>query len=340
MIKTFLAVGEDLISEVEDNTQIIDNYVLKKATPEENQLISQRLNSFFKKTRKQELEWVEIESEIIGDRLEDPKKFKYWIVEIYGNTFPNQDFLRANHLSEIDLNFLLRFNSADPEQKKYGVSYHFLEMAAFIESYVLRSEPSKKITQEDIKEIGENYKKLVDFNSKYNDNESYKFIFKSLTNFDKLKAMNYCSPFKNLAIFSIIEFLITYQEKNKEITIAEQIKTNMTLLKGNFKKNIDFKKIFDIKDQTPEDTIIEKLYKYRNNIAHGDIPDFGRKLILLKDEIKIHNALYTFLKRLLIYSLENPDSIKSLRENNQSKSQQKKCSILDAIRSCFCFFRS
>lgn len=86
------------------------------------------------------------------------------------------------------------------------------------------------------------------------------------------------------------------------------------LINNQLNNRIDFNEYFKGPKTLTEEIIIEKLYYYRSKIAHGDYYDFNNDLQILINHEITYNFLELLLKRILIYSMNNPQLIKDLKE--------------------------
>jgi hypothetical protein len=66
-------------------------------------------------------------------------------------------------------------------------------------------------------------------------------------------------------------------------------------------------------DEVSPDNLWKKLYGFRSSIAHGQRPGFSGDYAVLKDIEAVVGFLDEVCKRLLIYSLMEPDLINDLR---------------------------
>ena len=79
----------------------------------------------------------------------------------------------------------------------------------------------------------------------------------------------------------------------------------------------DISSCFEKAHKVKEDKILEQVYQYRSNIAHGNKHDFETKkgnMTLLGDEQSIDSFIEHLTHKLLIYSLMEPELLVDLRE--------------------------
>jgi hypothetical protein len=98
-----------------------------------------------------------------------------------------------------------------------------------------------------------------------------------------------------LALFSVIESVLTHSPKSDADSITHQIRTKVKLLSNRFDKEIDYSSFSNV----PIDTLWKKLYEFRSRIAHGGRIDFSKDLKILKDSLDVQVFLDNFTKTLL-----------------------------------------
>lgn len=147
-------------------------------------------------------------------------------------------------------------------------------------------------------------------------NEKHSFIEKALLDYVNINKISDSSPFKLLSYFSIIESLITYQPKNSSDTIiSRQLTLKLRFLYNNFMKGFSYTKYFKGSNTNTFETIIKKLYNYRNDIAHGNLSKFDDELKIIKDNLNMVIPFMDILvKNLLITSINNPNILVDLRD--------------------------
>ena len=132
-----------------------------------------------------------------------------------------------------------------------------------------------------------------------------------------IKDISKQSPFKILSCFAILELLLTtYKSRtSNENSLTHQLQKKIALLNNLFNNKIEINNYFKGSDTNTLETIIEKLYQYRNDIAHGNSSNFEKDLRILKDQQnKILPFLMELLRQVLIISLEKPQFVNDLKE--------------------------
>lgn len=139
---------------------------------------------------------------------------------------------------------------------------------------------------------------------------------KTLDDYNSLKEISIDSPFRFLCYFSILESLLTHnkQRSASNITIASQLQTKLNLLNNRFEFPIDYRRYFKVPDTVNFELIIEKLYHYRSDIAHGNVSDFDKDLFILKG--KVGDALkfiHEITRNVILLALKEPHLVKDLK---------------------------
>lgn len=230
--------------------------------------------------------------------LENPKDWNYWIVR-HSDKYIDTNLESALELSDVGLTpYLTKSGPTSLVTSRLELGIHLHETHNFHETV---------FKQEDINNIKEIRCLLDTFN-----NEKFTYIQKAVKDFSDLRTIPNRSTLKFLAMFSIIESLLTNNDRNS--TIATQLKTKIPLLNNRFSKKIDFNEHFKGSNTLTESKFIEKMYDYRSRIAHGDDVDFNKdhKVIMSKDTAT--KFLKLLLKRIIVHALKEPQLIMDLKK--------------------------
>lgn len=194
----------------------------------------------------------------------------------------------------------------------FGISKSQLRTLNYLHDTSFIVPEKKKLTEKEIHEIAAINNLIVSFNFK-----EFSFIDKALSDFVKIKDISKQSPFKILSCFAILELLLTtYKSRtSNENSLTHQLQKKIALLNNLFNNKIEINNYFKGSDTNTLETIIEKLYQYRNDIAHGNSSNFEKDLRILKDQQnKILPFLMELLRQVLIISLEKPQFVNDLKE--------------------------
>ncbi len=230
--------------------------------------------------------------------------YQYWIIEL-SEHLADFDLVQALYLSSKKLTVIAQIGELEHHIEHYLVSSVF-----YSDQHILFREPTT-LDQNDIDELANNYQLLKKFKSSGNGSS---FIGKAIADYRDTLDIEYSSPFKIIALFSIIETLLTSNQKNNQPSINRQLQKKIVLINNQLNNRIDFNAYFKGPKTLTEEIIIEKLYYYRSKIAHGDYYDFNNDLQILINHEMTYNFLELLLKRILIYSMNNPQLIKDLKE--------------------------
>lgn len=311
---SFIFLGERVKQNYAADKAFINNYYLKLANP--NQIMA--IKSFVNTDALLKLNWAPIhiyENEIILDRKEDgsvtidqvplaPQDFRYWIIE-YPEYEVDENMLPSISLLSKDLTMIAQIHG-------YGSGYFDIQRAvAFYASQQLGSSEPTEINEQDLQEFEVIYNSVVEFKKSSFESSS---IGKSLKDFIETQEIGLKSPFKIIALFSVIESLLTTNNKNSDQSINRQLQKKIKLLNNQFNIRIDFFSYFKGPNTLTEEKIIEALYTYRSKIAHGDYYDFDNELQILGKHERTYEFLNLLTKRLLLFAINNCQLMLDLKE--------------------------
>jgi hypothetical protein len=230
--------------------------------------------------------------------------FEYWIIEL-SEYLADPILVESIYLMTKNLTVIAEIGTIVQH-----INHYLISAVYYSDPYILFREPTD-LNESDIEELHQLYLLINKFKS--SDFEKT-FIGKALMDYRDTLDIENSSPFKIIALFSIIETLLTSNQKNNENSINRQLQKKIMLINNQLDNKINFFEYFKGPHLLAEETIIEKLYYYRSKIAHGDYYDFENDLQILLD----HKATFTFLtlllKRILVFSMRNPRLIIDLKE--------------------------
>jgi hypothetical protein len=128
-----------------------------------------------------------------------------------------------------------------------------------------------------------------------------------------LNNMRHDSPLRFLGYFALLESLLTHAPKPTDPydSITRQVKRKLSLLNHRLTKPIDYGARFG---SAKSDTIWDKMYAYRSDIAHGVAPDFTKDLALLKRPTEALKLLRETTRAVARHGLAEPQLLVDLRE--------------------------
>ena len=334
MDKPFFFIGDIIKTKINTPISIIHGYQLKKANHVQIQLIKQLLNSFFDTAynilfnlNSYECEFIPLKDKFNKiNYLKNETDWNYWVIEIDIpiDEYEKKDDEIRDNISTIDKSFLLSelniqllwgflhysinknsiyldsFRSYD-----YRLLNFYKEQGPFIKT-------KKIINSTTLKEI----QALISRINKISKFEENSQIIKSLNDFTKIFEISKKSPFRIIGLFSILEHLITTNPLFSDKSINKQLQSKLNLLNNRFKNKIDIKQHFKVHPEISFEKIIEKLYTYRSDIAHGNNVDFEDKLKELNNHDKVQSFLTVLVKECIKQLLIEPKLINDLRMLN------------------------
>ena len=320
--KVFELTGRNVIvfgnmfSEKNENLNF-KNLTLRKLKTSEIEPISNKLTKFEGEIYQDfgnrfETIWYKSNKNDTHHRLKKlpPENFKYRGVEFNKIDFNEDILIHALNLSSYNLftALILRYVRTDFGEIPLLVGIdRTIENTLYFGDNIFSSYDQEGIDYKmDLLEEVENlYVKIYHLKQ----NSKFQHIFKSLEDFNYLNKLSNRSSFKVIAYFSIIEALITNNAQDRYQSITQQLKNKIRLLNNRFNESINFRNYFKkVPDTMVLEKIIEILYTYRSNIAHGNQIEFKKQLNILEniDQKTILNFLHELTRKLLIQSLNEP----------------------------------
>jgi hypothetical protein len=139
------------------------------------------------------------------------------------------------------------------------------------------------------------------------------FIKEALRNFSTVRDIASRSELLVVGYFSVIESLVTHQPRQNENldSIRHQVMHKLVLLSRRFERQILPGEYFH---EASLETIWDKLYGYRSCLAHGGVPDFTKKLALLKSAEPAIRFVREVIKELIILGTREHQFLADLKE--------------------------
>jgi hypothetical protein len=333
MNKPFFFIGNIIDTDLELPLKVTDGFFLKKANNLQIDLIRKRIKGYL--SYDHYFEMHPYESEILlmkngGARVtsqKDKSKWGYWILE---SELSIEDYkLKEVFFREKEITIDNAFLLSNSEIKILMVfSNYFDNIPATITSevklqeklflYELRSSIffneteiynfPIKLCQTDINNISNLIRQI----ERINGIEGYVRIKKALNDLSNIFDISQKSPFRIIGLFSILESLLTIPNDNDR-SINKQLQSKLYLLNNRFEEKVDFRHYFKVSPDIHFEKVIEKLYSYRSDIAHGNKIDFEKKLKELNNHIQVEKFLLELVKKCLKQALIEPLLINDLR---------------------------
>lgn len=145
----------------------------------------------------------------------------------------------------------------------------------------------------------------------------YSRLNKTIKDFLDLKQIHKNTSFKFLGYFSILENILTHNKGRglSYSSITFQLQNKLNLLNNRFEYPIDFTKYFNISDSITFTKLIEKLYQYRSDIAHGSESDFNKELFILKNkESNSIMFMHDLTRKVILHYILDPILVEDLKQ--------------------------
>lgn len=318
-LKSFIFLGDILGIDNQSEIHLFDDYTFKKANDFQINIIKNNIEKFedifhFGMNRFEHEKKPNNKNGHTYKAL-NKKDWNYYIIE-HSKIKMDKNLPIVLKLSQLDLTILFEvsYNKSTSGNNLMGISWQQLKLMNFFIDSRFHNMQIKNITNEHQKEIISIWENLKTFNKLI---DKFDFIDKALNDFLELSNISKESPFRILGYFSIFELLLTthrYRTPDNS-SLNHQLQKKINLLNNQFENKIDFKKYFKGPDTNTLETIIYKLYQYRNDIAHGNQPDFEGDLTLLRyNRDNISSFLNDLLKKILTYGIQEPQLLKDLKE--------------------------
>jgi hypothetical protein len=318
--KSFLFVGDPI--KLNRPIKLFDDYVLKKPNNKQLEIIRHFINNYVTALRVNNRFETKVsktkEGGIMISQVQNKTDWNFCIIEKLNRpTEPNLPLVLS--LSKLDLTILsdiLPMNTGEFKGKKHYYPHTFSHPLVVVNFLFDNNtfEPDIKIlNNETVKELRKINTSVEEFRLQ---EKKFEFIKKALKDFLKLKEISKYSPFKILGYFSIFELLLTtyHARGTNENSLNNQLQKKINLINNQLEKKIDFRAFFKSPDTVTLELVIEKLYKFRNDIAHGNKSDFDKELHILKNDItNILPFLHLLLQKILLKAISEPQFIKDLK---------------------------
>lgn len=315
-------LGDLLDLEVGKEITLIDGHVLRRAKTREIGFIREYL------LRHQALwtpgiNWYEYEA-ILGNNnsvsykeiVEKP--YNYFVIEFEGmkmdRNIGKAILLSVANLRSIFTGIFLPIY----QENSLNLSDNPLTTVNFLSDHDNCKLTRKSISNDVITDIKRLHSVLDEFDF---GNPQFDFVSRALTQFWHLGDVAKHSTLGILAHISILEILLTTNTfgESHENSIRRQLTSKLLDLNPLFDAPINNEDFFKGSDTNTISTYLNKIYLYRNDIAHGNNSDFDGKLQVLKSgRRKIPDFLYEIVKQTLRYALKNPVEIKAIKEKLQT----------------------
>jgi len=298
-----LGIVLDYLNPDTESITFYDGSILRKATLDEIDKVKLHLDpllksvdmmSIFEHTRNIK-DGVQVASYI-----EDKTKWNYWVVDFSDNIYAYKrifPFYLAN--PQLKIGYILSV-----DKKRFGLK-------SFKWSYIILNQMIHygviDIDRKFIEFVNTVQKSLSVF-----DKEEYPFISRALEDYIDLNMIPMSTYFRVIGQFAILENLLT-EPGNRSNTINGQLQSKINLLNNRFHNRLEILSYIKGPDNLTLEKVIEKLYTFRSNIAHGNGLD-NPKTEILSYPSKTRGLIRDILSRVILQSLIEPSLIRDLRK--------------------------
>jgi len=315
-----------------DFVDINENISLRKASEVDLDLLKGHIELFQESFYNLWTNYFENEITLSNDKLNpktnklEKEKHRYTILQYDKFPLSDQELISLK-LSDLNLNILIQkgFELTDNKEMELKEDGETIFKRDFLTSYNSLIDTQNKfnlygskkyLRKKPTKSVLVNYNKTLEqVTSIYNSEGDFGIIIKALEDYIELDRISNESPFKLVNYFSLIESLITHNPKSEYgNSISKQLSNKIEFLYNNFLKDFDFKDYFKGPDSNTINTIINLLYNYRSDIAHGNIPKFHKELKIVQQNIdNVLPFMEALLRQILKYSISKPSLILDLK---------------------------
>jgi|GEM_PF-6811575 len=312
-------IAERVKTKLTPPIKLLDNVILRKPNEEETALIKYLIKIYNHTTTPNtciyhhQLEFTYKKGKgLHGEPILNPENWYYWLIEFLDTKAINIDnVLNSLSLMKSEINWLCGTTSDytfDKNNEPFFWSFSgglTRPFNMFLNSF---KGNDTVLVNKDIIEFQNIFEKL----NRIMESSDFSFIKRAIENYEEINIIDDWSNLKIIGYSSILETLLTdYKQKTKPI--SQQIETKSVLINSKFHEKINFHEILGCSNETKESTIINRLYKYRNDIAHGNKIDFVDKYKMFKNHRTILYCYKVLVKRIIKFGLENPEKLLEIK---------------------------
>ena len=334
MHKPFIFIGDIIEPEFKLPFNLTNNIQLKRAEPYQVHIINQRLKLFMDVANDLMFNVSMYDKQMVKQeegathlkKIADAKEWRYFVIEFdlsvknYKEYYPTID----KDINIIDVSFLI----SKSQITLLWAFIHFIELdkGSFQVDGVLSNgnrpynfykelfpihTTFKIITKNEIELIQENIKYLNELRKP----SPYIFIYNAMIDYVDLFEIAKRLSLKIIGMVAVLESLLCTDDNSHGRNINKQLQGKLNLVNNLLKNPIQLKNYFKLPEDTKFKTVIENIYKYRNDIAHGNIVNFEKKLQVLNNHNNVHQFLNDLIRDILEFSAKHPTLIKDIKES-------------------------
>lgn len=137
----------------------------------------------------------------------------------------------------------------------------------------------------------------------------FPLVWHSLNLFSKIPIIKGHNELTVLALFSVLESVLTHNPRGEFDSIGHQIGTKVALASNRMDLKFDYSGFGDASTET----IWKKLYDLRSRIAHGSHVGFSGPLQVLDDTYTVEKFMFSALRSILRFAVKEPALVTDLK---------------------------
>ena len=247
--------------------------------------------------------------------------FRYFVLEDNGPNKSNHTYAKAFALADKD--FFIPFSFSKNTDIEFESSFNELCIFNYYNELnridtlcinnKIRANRPKDFTKYDKLQVIEYIRLLENFDTVKPD---FPQINKVLGDFFLTFELSDHSPFKIVSYIACLELLLVDSSMDRLKSIGSQMHTKLDLLNNQWENSIKIEDYINGPDTLTLGKVMETIYTYRSFVAHGGFIDFSNKLNILEklDRTEILKFVRTVVKKVIIYSFNNPKLIRDLKK--------------------------
>jgi hypothetical protein len=142
--------------------------------------------------------------------------------------------------------------------------------------------------------------------------QQYESIHRAVDLLVEMRSLRDSSPFRVLAMFAVLELLLTHNPGGKELgdSLTHQLCTKIPLVSKRLPVELPYDRFFG---SINEASLWKGLYSYRSALAHGSTPTFRNEQAVLKNAENALGFLSTATRAVARHALHEPQLFTDLK---------------------------
>lgn len=142
-----------------------------------------------------------------------------------------------------------------------------------------------------------------------NTRSAFPEIWHSAQLYQEIPARHGQHQLTTLALFAVLESLLTHAPQGEVDSISRQIRTKIALLEKRLAIPIDYSAFGEARSET----LWKRLYELRSRIAHGAPVTFEKQFVILDDQVCVERFMWKTVRSLLRGAMTEPDLYADLK---------------------------